>query len=288
MSRKNFKVATDANGQTTLTKIDKTPTGKVKTIKDKEVIRKEREEQYKNFRIGALKRRAKRMGLTEEQVKEKIEELIKQIDTPNSYFVLIMFNPKDADLLKQALMNEGLTWKIMGANYAYIEADQETLATIRKITPPDAKIHPYVKKKPPVLPVQEPIVSGKKKPLTKAEKKAMAKKAKMTRKAKSAEKDSLKGIMCFRKRVNEMRKSKAQRAAEKAERKKAGIKRKFYTGPFAGKTAAQKKKISAEMKAHAKLVKAARIASKKASSTTVPMTPKNASEGSKTTLAAAA
>lgn len=287
MSRKNFKVATGENGQTTLTKIDKTSTGKVKTIKDKEVIRKEREEQYKNFRIGALKRRAKRMGLTDEQIKVKVEELIKQIETPNSYFVLIMFNPKDADLLKQAFMNEGLTWKIMGANYTYVEADQETLATIREIAPPGAKIHPYVKKKPPILPVQEPVVSGKK-PLTKAEKKAMAKKAKMARKAKSAEKDSLKGIMCFRKRVNEMRKSKAQRAAEKAERKKNHVKRKFYTGPFAGKTAAQKKKISAEMKAHAKLVKAARIASKKARSTTVPMPPKNASEGSKTTLAAAA
>ena len=287
MSRKNFKVATDTNGQTTLNKIDKTPTGKVKTIKDKEVIRKEREEQYKNFRIGALKRRAKRMGLTDEQIEEKVKELINQINTPNSYFVLIMFNPKDADLLKQALMNEGLAWKIMGANYAYVEADQETLATIREIAPPDAKIHPYVKKKPPILPVQEPVVSGKK-PLTKAEKKAMAKKAKLARKAKRAEKNDLKGIMCFRKRVNEMRKSKAQRAEEKAERKKNHIKRKFYTGQFAGKTAAQKKKISAEMKTHAKLVKAARIASKKARSTTVLMTPKNASEGSKTTLAAAA
>ena len=67
MSKKNFKVATTENGKTpkqntsktdhifATTKItkDKTPMGKVKTMKDKEALRKEREEQYKNFRINA-------------------------------------------------------------------------------------------------------------------------------------------------------------------------------------------------------------------------------------------
>ena len=80
MSRKNFTVATTEDGKTTLTKIDKTPTGKVKTMKNKEELQKAREEQYKNFRINALKRRAKRMGLNDEQTAAKIEELKKQIE----------------------------------------------------------------------------------------------------------------------------------------------------------------------------------------------------------------
>ena len=290
MSKKNFKVATD-NGQTPKqdtkhifatvnVKKDKTPTDKVKTLKDKEALKKEREEQYKNFRIGALKRRAKRMGLTEEQTKVKVEELIKQINTPNQYLVLVMFNPDDKDMNTQALKNEGIVWKMQGSNYFYIEADQDTLGTIRGIMTPGSKIHPYVKKKPPILPVQEQPKS-KAKQKTKAERKAAAKAAKNARKNKHVGEDSLKGIMCFRKRVNEMRKSKAQKAEEKAARKATKVKRKAYTGPFTGKTAAQKKEISAKMKAHAEAVKASRIASKKASGTTIPMNAEKASEGSK-------
>ena len=156
MSRKNFKVATAEDGKTTIIKIDKTPTGKVKTIKDKEQVRKEREEQYKNFRINALKRRAKRMGLTDEQTEVKVKELLNQLDTPNSYNVLILFNSKDKDLVKQALLKEELVWKIMSDSHLFIDADQETLATLRSIMPPSAKIHPYCKKKAAVLPIQKP------------------------------------------------------------------------------------------------------------------------------------
>ena len=224
MSKKNFKVATD-NGQTPKqdtkhifatinVKKDNTPTGKVKTLKDKEALKKEREEQYKNFRIGALKRRAKRMGLTEEQTKVKIEELIKQIDTPNQYLVLVMFNPDDKDMNTQALKNEGIVWKMQGLNYFYIEADQDTLGTIRSIMTPGSKIHPYVKKKPPILPVQEQPKS-KVKPKTKAEKKAAAKAAKKARNAAmDIKKREHKEYMKFRKRC--------QKAAMKAERKAAG------------------------------------------------------------------
>lgn len=166
MSKKNFKVATD-KGQTPKqdtkhifatvnVKKDNTPTGKVKMLKDKEALKKECEEQYKNFRIGALKRRAKRMGLSEEQTKIKIEELIKQIDTPNQYLVLVMFDAKDKDMNTQALKNAGIVWKMQGPTHFYIEADQNTLGTIRGIMTPGSKIHPYVKRKPPILPVQEP------------------------------------------------------------------------------------------------------------------------------------
>ncbi|MEE3413741.1 MAG: hypothetical protein VZR53_00030 [Prevotella sp.] len=224
MSKKNFKVATD-NGQTPKqdtkhifatvnVKKDNTPTGKVKTLKDKETLKKEREEQYKNFRIGALKRRAKRMGLTEEQTKVKVEELIKQIDTPNQYLVLVMFNPDDKDMNTQALKNEGIVWKMQGSNYFYIEADQDTLGTIRSIMTPGSKIHPYVKKKPPILPVQEQSKS-KVKPKTKAEKKSAAKAAKKARKAAmDIKKREGKEYMKFHKRC--------QKAAVKAERKAAG------------------------------------------------------------------
>lgn len=232
MSKKNFKVATD-NGQTPKqdtkhifatvnVKKDKTPTGKVKTLKDKEALKKEREEQYKNFRIGALKRRAKRMGLTEEQTKVKVEELIKQIDTPNQYLVLVMFNPDDKDMNTQALKNEGIVWKMQGSNYFYIEADQDTLGTIRSIMTPGSKIYPYVKKKPPILPVMEKSGRGKK-TKTKAQKKAAAKAAKKARKAAmDIKKREGKEYMKFRKRCNMAALSKAQKAAMKAERKAAG------------------------------------------------------------------
>lgn len=162
MSRKNMKVATASDGKTTLVKIDKTPTGKVKTIKDRDKIRKEREEQYKNFRLGALERRAKRMGLSEEEIKKKKEELLNQLDTPNSYDVLVLFSAKDYNLVKEAMNNEGLVYKILGNSYVWMVADQETLKTIREIMPPSAKIHPYVKKKPTVLPMA--VTKSEKKP----------------------------------------------------------------------------------------------------------------------------
>ena len=182
MSRKNYKVATASDGKTTLVKIDKTPTDKVKTIKDKETIRKEREENYKNFRVKALKRRAKRMGLTDEQTKDVVDKLLVQLDTPNSYMVLILFNPNDANLVREAIKNEGLVWKMMSNSHLFIEADQETLGTLREIMPPSAKIHPYVKKKPSVLPAEEPPKKAKK-PKNRASIRAAAKAAKKARKA---------------------------------------------------------------------------------------------------------
>lgn len=168
MSRKNFKVATAGSGKTPtqdtkhkFSNVTKTPTGKVKTIKDREAIKKAREEEYKNRRVNSLKRRAKRMGLNEEQTKVKIEELLKQLNTPNSYDVLIFYNPNNRKMVEQALKNEELTCKIITDTYLFIEADQETLATLRTIIPPGSKIHPYVKKKPSILPK---AVQGKKKP----------------------------------------------------------------------------------------------------------------------------
>jgi len=188
MSRKNFKVATAESGKTPtqdtkhkFSNVTKTPTGKVKTIKDREAIKKAREEEYKNRRVNSLKRRAKRIGLNEEQTKVKVEELLKQLNTPNSYDVLIFYNPNNRKMVEEALKNEGLTCKIIADTYLFIEADQETLGTLREIIPPGSKIHPYVKKKQPILPVEKPKSRGKK-TKTKAQKKAMAAAAKLARK----------------------------------------------------------------------------------------------------------
>lgn len=182
MSRKNFTVATTEDGKTTLTKIDKTPTGKVKTMKKKEELQKAREEQYKNFRINALKRRAKRMGLTDEQTAVKVKELEKQMAASNDYNILIMFNPNDFNLVKQALMNDDIAWKLLVTSYGFIDGDDELLADLRKLLPPSAKIYPHVKRKPPILPSQQPSGRGKK-TRTKAEKKSLAAAAKKARKA---------------------------------------------------------------------------------------------------------
>ena len=230
MSRKNFKVATTENGKTTLTKIDKTPTGKVKTLKDKEAVKAAREEQYKNFRIAALKRRAKRMGLSEEQTNVKVKELEAQLKAPTNYSVLIWYDPKDYDMMKESIKNEDMAVDIMTSTYLFITVDSEGLGTLRSIAPPTAKIYPHVKRKPNVLPTEKPRVRGAKKH-TKAEKKALATAAKKARKAinrqkghnvKSEAKQRLEKFMRDRKAFNVARKA-AKKASKTAVKKSSGI-----------------------------------------------------------------
>lgn len=229
MSRKNFKVATTEDGKTTLTKIDKTPTGKIKTLKDKEAIKAAREEQYKTFRTNALIRRAKRMGLSEEQIRVKVEELENQLKAPNHYNVLIWYDPKDFDMMKEALKNEDMTVDILTTTYLFITVDSEGLETLRSIAPPTAKIYPHVKRKPPILPTEKPRARGAKK-RTKAEKKALAKAAKAARKAlnrnkghnpKSEAKERLEKFIKDRKAANIARKA-AKKASKKAVKKASG------------------------------------------------------------------
>ena len=193
MSRKNFKVATAENGKTPtqntkhkFSEVTKIPTGKVKTVKDREAVKKAREEEYKNRRINSLKRRAERMGLTKEQIDVKVKELLTQMDTPNSYDVLILYNPNNRKMIEEALKNEGLTTNILTDTYLFMIADQETLGTLCTIIPPGSKIHPYVRRKPPILPIERPKSRGKK-TKTKAQKKAMAAAAKLARKKKNIE-----------------------------------------------------------------------------------------------------
>ena len=240
MSKKNFKVETAANGQTpkqdikhkfttaNITK-DKTPTGKVKTLKDKEAVKAAREEQYKNFRIAALTRRAKRMGLSEEQIKVKVAELEEQLKAPANYNVLIWYDPKDYDMMKESIKNEDMAVDIMTSTYLFITVDSEGLGTLRSIAPPTAKIYPHVKRKPNVLPTEKPRVRGAKKH-TKAEKKALATAAKKARKAlnrqkghnvKSEAKARLEKFMRDRKASNAARKA-AKKASKTAVKKTSG------------------------------------------------------------------
>ena len=149
-------------------KKDKTPTGKVILISEKESKRKVREEEYRNFRINALKRRANRMGLSKEEVEEAVKKLIEQMNTPKEYSILIVFDQKyprkkvkkeegevfkkDIDVFLENIAKSNTTYNYKGDTYVSISGNQDVLAKIREIAPTSAKIYPYAKKMEPVLP----------------------------------------------------------------------------------------------------------------------------------------
>ena len=142
-------------------KKDNTPTGKVRTIKSAEERRKAREEQFRNFRINALRRRCKRMKMTDEEIEKYVKKLIEQMNTPKEYSILIMLSVKDGPMMKEALAKANITYKYHGDTYFSIDGNQDVLAKIREIAPPSAKIHPYAKKMESVLPKQEKEVIKK-------------------------------------------------------------------------------------------------------------------------------
>lgn len=156
---KNTQVETAQKSQAT-NKIN-TPTGKVKTLKSAEERRKTCEEQFRNFRINALKRRCARMKYTEEQTEEFIKKLIEQMDAPKEYSILIMLSAKDGSMMKEALAKAKINYKYHGDTYFSIDGNQEVLTKIREIAPPSAKIYPYAKKMESVLPKQEKEVIKK-------------------------------------------------------------------------------------------------------------------------------
>lgn len=129
----------------------KAPTGKVTILKETEARKKAREEQYRNFRINALKRRCKRMGLDDAKTEECVKKLIEQLNAPKEYSILVMFSNKDSAMMKEALNNADIKYKYHGDTYYSIDGDQNILAKIREIAPPGAKIHPYAKKMESVL-----------------------------------------------------------------------------------------------------------------------------------------
>lgn len=207
MSRKNFKVDTANNGQTP--KQDKThqftvekkvtPVDKEKVEKDRENRRKAREEQYKTFRVNALKRRCKRMNLNEEQTKEKVDQLLKQLEEPATYNILVTYHINDKNLLVQALKKEDIIWKIMvdpnrrsRDAYCIIEADIDVLDYLRGLNIPTMKIYPHVKRKPPVI--DNPDFVGKTYVAKKTDKSSTAKARRNAKKAERYMKKRLDGM----------------------------------------------------------------------------------------------
>lgn len=153
--KNNTQVETAQKSQATNKNISKVPTGKVTLMKETEARKKAREEQYRNFRIGALKRRCKRAGISEEDTKKYIEKLKKQLDAPKEYSILIMFNSNGGKMFKEALAKANINYKYHGDTYFSIDGDQTVLAKIREIAPPGSVIHPYAKKMESVLPKLE-------------------------------------------------------------------------------------------------------------------------------------
>lgn len=167
--KKNNNVETAQKGQTTrnmqpekvvkaLQKIDdirknknNAPTGKVVSLKETEERKKAREQEYRNFRIGALRRRAQRMKLSEEEINSLIEKLKKQLDEPTTYQILVMFTKDKKAFVKEALANANINTTIITDIYTWVDGGKDVLDKLREILPTDVKIHPYTKKKPPIL-----------------------------------------------------------------------------------------------------------------------------------------
>lgn len=164
---KNTQVETTQKSQAT-----NKNTGKVKTLKNAQERKKAREEQFRNFRINALRRRCKRMGLSDEKIEELVKKLIEQMNSPKEYDILVMINPKDMAMLLEAMSKANIQYRYKGDTYVSIGGDQNVLAKIREIAPPGAKIFPYAKKMESVIPKQEP--SEKKPSNNTAEKKKAA------------------------------------------------------------------------------------------------------------------
>lgn len=219
---KNNNIAETAkNGQTANniesknTKKSKTPTGKITLSKETEARKKAREEQYRTFRINALKRRCKRMKLSDEDTEKLVKKLIEQMDAPKEYSILIMISQKDSAMMKEALTKANIHYKYHGDTYFAINGNQKTLATIREIAPPGAKIHPYAKKAESVIP-REMYEKAKKPTNNTAEVKA---------KAKTARKELNKNIGAHKKGKGKIaaRLKKRKTLAERKKQRKATI-----------------------------------------------------------------
>lgn len=152
---KNTQVETAKNGQATNKNTSNVPTGKAKSIKDAEARKKAREEQFRNFRINALRRRCARMKFTEEKTEELVKKLIEQLNAPKEYSILVMLDVKDGAMMKEALAKAKIHYKYHGDTYFSIDGNQDILAKIREIAPPKAKIYPYAKKMEPIISKEE-------------------------------------------------------------------------------------------------------------------------------------
>lgn len=149
----NTQVETAQKSQAT--KKDKTPVGKIKTIKSAEERKKAREQEYRNFRINSLRRRCERYGFDEKKTEEYIKKLLEQLDAPKEYSILVFIAAKDSKMMNEALKNANIKYKYCGATFFSIDGDQNTLAKLREIAPPGSKIHPYAKKMEAIIPQED-------------------------------------------------------------------------------------------------------------------------------------
>ena len=173
----NTKVETAQKSQAANKKTSKVPTGKITLMKETEARKKAREEQYRNFRINALRRRCKRMKFDDEKTEELVKKLIEQMNAPKEYNILILLNPDDGPMMKEALAKANIHYKYHGDTFFSIDGNQDVLAKIREIAPPKAKIYPYAKKMESVI-SKEDREKVKKHTNNMAEKKAAAKSSK--------------------------------------------------------------------------------------------------------------
>ena len=163
--KNNTQVETAQKGQATNkiqsenTQKDKTPISKIILMKETESRKKAREEQYRIFRINALRRRCNRMGIDKDKTEELVKKLIEQMNAPKNYNIIVMLNGDDGKMFKEALAKEKVVYKLEGAPHTkkesipflMFEGDQKVLAKLREIAPPGAKVWPYAKKADSVL-----------------------------------------------------------------------------------------------------------------------------------------
>jgi dihydroorotate dehydrogenase len=182
MANKNT-VDTAQKGQTT-TK-NNIPTGKVKTLANATERRKAREEQFRIFRINALKRRCKRYGFDDAKTAEYVAKLEEQMKAPKEYNIMVSFNTKDFNMVKEAVTKANIKYHILvegngkaRVSYGYMSltGDQKVLDKLREIAPPSAKIYPYAKKMESVID-EAPAVKKKKPTNNTVEKRKAAKDA---------------------------------------------------------------------------------------------------------------
>ena len=229
--KNNTQVETAQKSQATNKNISKVPTGKVTLMKETEARKKAREEQYRNFRIAALKRRCKRIGYDEEKTNEFIEKLKKQLDAPKEYSILIMLDKKDGAMMKEALTKAKIHYKYHGDTYFSIDGNQDVLAKIREIAPPKAKIYPYAKKMEPIISKEE----VPKKPKNKNVPHSRPKGKNVLKKRYNVAAMSKKDRKVFKAQVKSLRN---KWAAEKAAKKKGGttVQLNFKKGSEGSKT----------------------------------------------------
>ena len=163
-------------------KKNNTPTGKVTLMKETELRKKLREEQYRNFRISALRRRCKRMNFTEEETEEFVKKLIEQMNAPKDYDIIVMVNQEDSKMFDESMAKEKINYNYKSEpntkkgylGFVNITGNNKILDKIREIAPPGAKIYVHAKKAESVLPKADKDVIKKPTNNT-AEKKTAAK-----------------------------------------------------------------------------------------------------------------